>query len=168
MNKSLPDLYRPCVGIMLINNAGEVFTGQRIDKLGDFWQMPQGGIDEGEEVKTAAMRELYEETGIDESNANIIAMDSEWRKYDLPEDLIPKLWGGKYRGQIQKWVLMGFSGKDSDIRLDLHEPEFSTWRWQEIESLPNVIVPFKQKIYTEIIHEFKNTIANYLITNKCA
>ncbi len=162
MNKPLPELYRPCVGIMLVNKEGKVFTGQRIDQLGDYWQMPQGGIDEGETVEEAAFRELYEETGISKDKVEIIAIDSEWRKYDLPPQMIGRLWDGKYRGQIQRWILLGFLGEDSDIRLDLHTPEFSTWQWQNIVMLPHVIVPFKQDIYTQVLKEFRPPIAEYL------
>ncbi len=124
--------------------------------------MPQGGIDEGEEVEAAAYRELYEETGISKDKVKIIATDKEWRKYDLPEYLIGKLWDGKYRGQIQKWVLMGFLGEDCDVRLDVHEPEFSEWQWQKMEMLPHVIVPFKRTIYTQVMLQFKQAIADYL------
>ncbi len=167
MSNLLPTMYRPCVGVMLINDSGQVFTGQRIDKVGDFWQMPQGGIEEGEEVEAAAYRELYEETGVSKDVTEIIAIDDEWRKYDLPTYMIGKLWGGKYRGQIQKWILMGFLGTDSDICLDLHTPEFSTWRWQSLELLPHVIVPFKRGIYTQVMEQFKLDIASY-VAEKCA
>ena len=162
MNKPVPELYRPCVGIMLVNQEGKVFTGQRIDKLGDYWQMPQGGIDEGETVEEATFRELYEETGISKEKVEIIAIDSAWRKYDLPSQIRGKLWGGKYKGQIQKWVLLGFLGEDSDVRLDVHKPEFSTWQWQNIVMLPHVIVPFKQDIYTQVLKEFRPLVAEYL------
>ena len=155
---SLP--YRPCVGIMLVNGEGKVFVGQRIDaKEGDRWQMPQGGIDKDEDLHRAAFRELAEETGIGEELATIIAQTSQELLYDLPDDLLGKLWGGKYRGQRQHWVLMRFTGADDDVRLDAHDPpEFFEWKWVEPETLPDLIVPFKRRVYRAVLDEFRALI----------
>lgn len=144
--------YRPCVGIMLINPAGLVFVGQRIDNLVEAWQMPQGGIDEGEDPRTAALRELGEEIGTEK--AEIIAESAGWRNYDLPVDLIPKVWKGRYRGQRQKWFAMRFLGTDADIDIETSHPEFAAWRWVEHHQLPDLIVPFKRDLYREIVAEF--------------
>jgi len=144
--------YRPCVGIMLINPAGLVFVGQRIDNLVEAWQMPQGGIDEGEDPQTAAMRELGEEIGTEK--AEIIAESASWLNYDLPVDLIPKVWKGRYRGQRQKWFAMRFLGTDADINIETSHPEFAAWRWVEHHQLPDLIVPFKRDLYQEIVAEF--------------
>ncbi|WP_207779297.1 RNA pyrophosphohydrolase [Zavarzinia aquatilis] len=144
--------YRPCVGIMLINPAGLVFVGQRIDNLVEAWQMPQGGIDDGEEPQTAAMRELGEEIGTEK--AEIIAESAGWLNYDLPLELIPKVWKGRYRGQRQKWYAMRFLGTDADINIATSHPEFAAWRWVEHHQLPDLIVPFKRDLYQEIVAEF--------------
>ncbi len=144
--------YRPCVGIMLINPAGLVFVGQRIDNLVEAWQMPQGGIDEGEDPQTAAMRELGEEIGTEK--AEIIAESAGWLNYDLPVELIPKVWKGRYRGQRQKWFAMRFLGTDADINIETSHPEFAAWRWVEHHQLPDLIVPFKRDLYQEIVAEF--------------
>jgi putative (di)nucleoside polyphosphate hydrolase len=153
--------YRPCVGIMLVNAEGKVFVGQRIDaKEGDRWQMPQGGIDDGENLHAAAFRELAEETGVDECLARIIAQTREELLYDLPDELLGKLWGGRYRGQRQHWVLMRFTGEDADVRLDAHDPpEFFEWRWSDPESLPEMIVPFKRRVYRAVLDEFRPFIS---------
>jgi putative (di)nucleoside polyphosphate hydrolase len=155
---SLP--YRPCVGVMLVNARGLAFVGKRIDnREGDFWQMPQGGIDEGEELQAAALRELREETGVGENHAAIIARTREELLYDLPESLMGKLWGGLYRGQRQHWLLARFSGTDADIRLDAHEPpEFCEWKWVDPELLPELIVPFKRRVYQAVLDEFRPLI----------
>jgi putative (di)nucleoside polyphosphate hydrolase len=152
--------YRPCVGIMLVNQEGKVFVGKRIDnREGDFWQMPQGGIDNGEDLISAAWRELREETGIWQSCAEIIARTSEEVLYDLPEELMGKLWGGKYRGQRQVWLLMRFTGDDTDIDLEAHDPpEFCEHRWIEPELLPELIVPFKKRVYRAVLDEFREMI----------
>jgi len=152
--------YRPCVGVMLVNAEGKVFVGQRIDaKEGDRWQMPQGGIDQGEEIHAAAFRELAEETGVGESLATIIATAPEEQLYDLPDDLKGKLWSGKYRGQRQTWVLMRFSGDDPDIDLKAHDPpEFFAWKWVEPDELPDLIVPFKRRVYRAVLQEFRPLI----------
>ena len=152
--------YRPCVGIMLVNGEGKVFVGQRIDaKEGDRWQMPQGGIDEGEDLHAAAYRELAEETGVSEALASIIATTREALLYDLPDELLGKLWGGQYRGQRQHWVLMRFAGEDADVHLDAHDPpEFFEWKWLDPEALPEMIVPFKRRVYRAVLEEFRALI----------
>lgn len=146
--------YRPCVGIMLLNAKGEVFVAKRIDSLAEAWQMPQGGIDEGENPRTAALRELGEEIGT--QKAEIIAESTDWLHYDLPEHLVPKLWGGKYRGQTQKWFAMRFLGEDSDINIVTAHPEFSEWKWVAREALPDIIVSFKRDLYAKLVEEFKH------------
>lgn len=161
MNDHIADLpYRPCVGVMLVNASGRVFVGKRIDnKEGDAWQMPQGGIDDGEELHPAALRELAEETGVAPTLVTIIAESREEYFYDLPEELLGRLWGGKFRGQRQKWLLLRFGGEDSDIQLDAHDPaEFCEWRWVEPELLPELIVPFKKRVYRQIVEEFRDLI----------
>lgn len=150
--------YRPCVGVMLVNMDGKVFVGQRIDSKVEAWQMPQGGIDDGEEERAAALRELGEETGIAHEHVEIIAKARDEHFYDLPTELIGKLWGGKFRGQRQIWFLARFLGDDRDINIGTDEPEFSEWKWISPESLPDVIVPFKRKLYRDILHEFRALI----------
>jgi len=150
--KSLP--YRPCAGAMLVNARGLVFVAKRIDTPGDAWQMPQGGIDEGEDPSRAVLREMKEETGTDK--AEILVESKHWRDYDLPDQLIGVLWGGKYRGQRQKWFLLRFLGNDSDIDLVAHgEPEFSDWKWAGIDEIVDLIVPFKRALYADIVNEFR-------------
>ncbi len=145
--------YRPCVGIALFNDAGEIFVGERIDTLGA-WQMPQGGIDAGEDIYAAAMRELQEEIGTDK--ATIIKIADKKIRYDLPDHLIEKLWDKKYRGQEQTWVALRFTGEDSDINLNAFDPpEFRAWKWVEISQILDFIVPFKREIYREVIEMFK-------------
>ena len=155
---SLP--YRPCVGVMLVNADGKVFVGKRIDnKEGDWWQMPQGGIDEGEDLKTAAHRELQEETGVTETHAMILAQTRHELLYDLPEELMGRLWKGRYRGQRQHWFLARFEGGDSDIDLNAHRPpEFCEWKWVEPRLLPDLIVPFKKRVYRAVLEEFRALI----------
>lgn len=150
--------YRPCVGVMLVNMDGKVFVGQRIDSKVEAWQMPQGGIDEGEDIKAAALRELHEETGIVHDLVEIIAKAKEEHFYDLPPELVGKLWGGAYRGQRQFWFLARFLGSDDDINIRTHHPEFGEWKWTEPETLPDLIVPFKRKLYRDILHEFRALI----------
>ncbi len=150
--------YRPCVGVMLVNMDGRVFVGQRIDSQVEAWQMPQGGIDPGEEEKEAAFRELGEETGISPDHVEIIAKARDEHLYDLPPELVGKLWGGKFRGQRQTWFLARFLGSDSDIDIATPHPEFSEWKWIDPEALPDVIVPFKRKLYRDILQEFKALI----------
>jgi putative (di)nucleoside polyphosphate hydrolase len=150
--------YRPCVGIMLVNMDGKVFVGQRLDNEVEAWQMPQGGIDEGEDAKSAALRELNEETGIVHNDVEIIARAKEEHFYDLPPELIGKLWGGKYRGQRQYWFLARFVGSDADINIKTKHPEFREWKWASPETLPDMIVPFKRKLYRDILQEFRSLI----------
>lgn len=149
---SLP--YRPCVGVMLINSDNKVFVGQRLDQIAEAWQMPQGGIDPGEEPEATAFRELREEIGTDK--AEIVAQSRDWLTYDLPADLVGRMWKGRYRGQRQKWFAMRFLGDDRDIDLATHEPEFMAWRWIEPDLLPEVIVPFKRDLYIRIVAEFRH------------
>ena len=148
--------YRPCVGLMLINSRGQVFAAQRLDQRGSAWQMPQGGIDKGETPREAAFRELEEETGT--SRAEILAESRDWHYYDLPAYLIPRLWSGKYRGQKQKWFALRFLGSDADIDLETHEPEFQTWQWVDLDTLPDLIVPFKRDVYSKVIAEFRSYV----------
>lgn len=145
---------------MLVNASGLVFVGKRIDnREGDFWQMPQGGIDKGEDVHAAGFRELEEETGIGAPHATILAQTREELLYDLPPELLGKIWKGKYRGQRQHWLLMRFSGADADIRLDAHHPpEFEAWKWVQPELLPELIVPFKKRVYRSVLDEFRALI----------
>ena len=145
--------YRPCVGIMLINSNNRIFAGQRIDNHLEAWQMPQGGIDEGEDVETACFREMKEEIGTDK--ASIIAIHPEWLNYDIPEILADKLWDRKYRGQTQKWVALKFTGKDSDINIKTHIPEFSKWKWISPQQLTSLAAPFKREVYENVLNVFK-------------
>jgi putative (di)nucleoside polyphosphate hydrolase len=145
---------------MLVNADGKVFVGRRIDnKEGDWWQMPQGGVDEGEDLEAAALRELAEETGAQAEHVALIDRTQEPIRYDLPEELIGKLWGGKYRGQEQIWFLARFSGSDSDIDLNAHDPaEFCDWKWVEAEQLPELIVPFKKRVYRAVVEAFRELV----------
>lgn len=143
--------YRDGVGIMLANAEGRVFVGQRIDWQLDAWQMPQGGVDAGEDWEDAAFRELTEETGIARAHATIIARTDSPLFYDLPEELRHKVWKGRYRGQRQHWFLMRFSGTDSDINIATDHPEFSAWKWAAVEELEPFIVPFKRALYREVV-----------------
>ncbi len=151
--------YRPCSGIMLVNPQGKVFVAKRLDNPGvDAWQMPQGGIDEGETPCEAAIRELSEETGIGPGKAAIIAKCKEELFYDLPEELVGKIWKGKWRGQRQWWYLMRYSGSDADIDIATEHPEFSEWKWADPETLTDIIVPFKRDLYRSILEEFRDLI----------
>ena len=142
---------------MLVNPHGLVFVASRIDTPGDNWQMPQGGIDAGEDPAAAARRELEEETGT--TQAELVAESRAWLSYDLPDDLIGKIWKGKYRGQTQKWFLMRFTGQDSDINIHAHHAEFNAWKWVPLDSLVPLIVPFKRDLYQQVIDEFAPIIA---------
>ena len=146
--------YRPCVGVMLMNKDGNVFVGQRNDQSADAWQMPQGGVDEGEAPQEAALRELWEETGVTADLVSIVAESQQWLPYDLPHDLVPRIWKGRYRGQEQKWFLFRFHGSDDQVNIETDHPEFSTWRWQEPEHLVERIVPFKRAVYEKVVEEF--------------
>ena len=148
--------YRSNVGIMMVNEKGYVFVGQRLDNNQNAWQMPQGGIDAGEDPESAAYRELLEETGVKKQDVRFVASSSQWLSYDLPEDLIPILWNGKFRGQKQKWFLFKFLCEDVDINIATEHPEFSKWKWISKENLLKEIVPFKKSVYENVLKEFKN------------
>ena len=146
--------YRPCAGIMLVNAAGRIFVGQRIDTTLEAWQMPQGGIDPGEDALAAAIRELGEETGIAPEHVTLIAEAPEELYYDLPPDMIGKVWKGKWRGQRQRWFLFRFLGTDADIDIATEHEEFRAWRWSEPADLPKMIVPFKRDLYERVLAAF--------------
>ncbi|MGH6735332.1 MAG: RNA pyrophosphohydrolase [Methyloceanibacter sp.] len=152
--------YRPCVGVMVLNAQGLAFVGRRADHgnepegKGNWWQMPQGGMDEGEDPETAARRELEEETGI--SSVCFIARAKDWLRYDLPSELIGVAWHGRYRGQKQMWFAARFEGEESEIELERpgHEAEFDAWRWVPVAELPDLVVPFKRDVYAAVVAEF--------------
>ena len=146
--------YRRGVGIMLLNHRNEVFVGQRADAQGDAWQMPQGGIDDDEQPREAAFRELKEEIGTDK--ARIIAESKTWLRYDLPPDLRQR-WDNRWRGQQQKWFVMRFQGVDADINVATEHPEFSAWKWVSIEHLPDLIVSFKRQLYLDLLQELRES-----------
>ena len=150
--------YRANVGVMVLNKSGDVFVAQRLEHYANAWQMPQGGIDPGEAPAEAALRELEEETGINSSKVVILSETQNWISYELPANLIPKLWNGQYRGQKQKWFLMRFLGEDTDIDIETEEPEFSAWKWIAPNELPDAIVPFKHDVYVTVLDAFKNYI----------
>ena len=152
--------YRPNVGLMILNPAGRVFAGRRIDNPGPAWQMPQGGIDDGETPREAALRELVEETGIPESAVELLAEAPDWITYDLPPALVPKLWKGRYRGQMQRWFLLRFTGEDSIIGIATEHPEFSEWAWLEPAVLVERIVPFKRDVYAAVFAMFRDRMAS--------
>ncbi|HKL68047.1 RNA pyrophosphohydrolase [Salibaculum sp.] len=145
--------YRPCVGVMLANAEGEVFVGQRIDWPEPAWQMPQGGVDPGEDPRAAALRELEEETGVTPDLVRIEAETAGWIPYDLPAEIVPKRWGGRYRGQEQKWFLMRFLGGDNQVRIETADPEFSCWKWSDPGDLLANIVAFKREVYAQVLDE---------------
>jgi putative (di)nucleoside polyphosphate hydrolase len=164
--ESLP--YRPCVGMMVLNRDGLVWVGHRmVDPEGEMvgstrlWQMPQGGIDKGEEPLKAALRELYEETGI--RSVSLIAEAPDWIRYDLPTERVGVVWNGKYRGQTQKWFAFRFDGDDSEVAINPppggHDAEFDGWAWKPMAELPDLIVPFKRKVYDEVVATFRHLVA---------
>jgi putative (di)nucleoside polyphosphate hydrolase len=146
--------YRPCAGVMLVNREGLVFVGQRLDSTLEAWQMPQGGIDPGEDALAAATRELWEETGVAPDKVDLVAEAPGEFTYDLPPELIGKVWKGKWRGQVQRWFLFRFLGEDSDVDIRTPHPEFRAWRWIAPAELPRVIVPFKRQLYEDVLAAF--------------
>lgn len=146
--------YRPCVGVMLLDRTGRVFVGQRLDTTLEAWQMPQGGIDPGEAPLDTAVRELGEETGIAPEHVQLIAEAPGEFTYDLPPELVGKVWKGRFRGQVQRWFLFRFLGEDRDIDIATAHPEFRAWRWAAPEELPAIIVPFKRPLYEQVLAAF--------------
>jgi len=162
--ESLP--YRPCVGVVLFNPEGKVFVGERRggsehSQVSMAWQMPQGGIDEGEEPLAAARRELFEETSI--ASASLMAEAPDWFTYDLPQELLGVAWKGRYRGQRQKWFAFRFEGAEDEIDVltppDGHKPEFASWRWETLGRLPEIVVPFKRGVYEKVVSAFAHLAA---------
>jgi putative (di)nucleoside polyphosphate hydrolase len=152
--------YRPCVGVMVLNKAGRVFIGRRragpehVDQTHD-WQMPQGGVDPGEDTWPAALRELYEETNI--RSVERLGEIEDWLSYDIPRDIVGQAWKGRYRGQRQKWYALRFTGDESEIDINCpggHKPEFTAWRWEPMANLPTLIIPFKRPVYERVVQEF--------------
>ena len=154
MSSGAPDGYRPCVGVVLANTAGQVFVGQRADWSEPAWQMPQGGIDAGETPHVAALRELQEETGVGPRLVRIECETPDWLCYDFPSDIAAKRWGGRYRGQAQKWFLARFLGQDDQIDLATEHPEFTEWQWVAPQDTLALIVPFKRDVYAQVLEEF--------------
>lgn len=150
--------YRPCVGLMLLNRDGLVFAGQRVDNPADAWQMPQGGIDDGESPREAALRELTEETGIAPAQVELLRESRVWIPYDLPRALAPRLWGGRYRGQTQRWFALRFTGPDEAIDIRTEHAEFRTWAWMRHDELIERIVTFKRDTYARVFEEFANLL----------
>ncbi len=148
--------YRANVGIVLINNHNKVWVGSRIDMPSEHWQMPQGGVDEGEDIIQAMWRELEEEIGVKQDHASIIDYHREWMTYDLPYELSLNFWGGKYRGQKQKWFILRLNEKDSVININTDEPEFKDWKWVDFEQTIELIIPFKKDIYEQVYNKFKH------------
>jgi putative (di)nucleoside polyphosphate hydrolase len=154
-----PGVYRPGVGVLLLNEKGKVFAARRIDTRSEAWQMPQGGIDQGETPAQAVMRELMEEIGTDK--VELLRESKGWFSYDLPDYLQQKLWRGRFAGQRQKWFAMRFTGKDADINIDTDHPEFCEWTWMDHHVLPDLIVSFKRQLYIDVLQEFEDIIASH-------
>ncbi|TCL00612.1 putative (di)nucleoside polyphosphate hydrolase [Shimia isoporae] len=150
--------YRRNVGVMLVNSEGHAFVGQRLDSEVPAWQMPQGGIDKGETPRDAALRELEEETGVSPDLVTVEAESEGWVAYDLPHDIVPRIWKGRYRGQEQKWFLFRFHGDDSQINIEVDHQEFSEWRWLPTGDLVANIVPFKRAVYEQVLSEFADKL----------
>lgn len=158
--------YRPCVGVMVLNRDGRAFIGRRLggpEHVDDdhVWQMPQGGIDDGEDAYPAALRELYEETSI--HSVEKIGEVAQWLHYDIPREIVGQAWKGQYRGQKQKWFALRFTGDDSEIDIahpggGAHKPEFVAWRWEPVENLPGLIIPFKRPVYEQVVEAFRGLI----------
>ncbi len=148
--------FRPCVGIFLINSDGKIFVGARNDLPGDHWQMPQGGIDEGETPEVAAFREMEEEIGT--AKAEIISAYENWIYYRLPPELSKTAWSGRFQGQKQKWFALRYLGTDGDINIETEYPEFRAWKWADLEELPEMTVDFKRPAYEEIRAAFRNVV----------
>jgi putative (di)nucleoside polyphosphate hydrolase len=150
------DRYRPNVGLALFHKTGLVFLGRRVGQQSAYnWQMPQGGVDPGETPREAALRELEEEVGLEASMVEILDETSDWLTYDFPADVPARGGLGRYVGQKQKWFAMRFLGKDSDVRLDLHKPEFGQWRWARLDEAPALVIPFKRPVYEEVVRRFR-------------
>lgn len=150
--------YRPCVGVMLANAQGALFVGQRIDSEVDAWQMPQGGIDKGETPTEAALRELWEETGVTSDLVTVLAETDDWLRYDLPHDIVPRIWKGRYRGQQQKWVLLRYHGTDAQVNIATPHPEFRAWRWLTPDDVLAQIVPFKRDVYAAALKALRPSL----------
>ncbi|MGV2432197.1 MAG UNVERIFIED_CONTAM: RNA pyrophosphohydrolase [Rickettsiaceae bacterium] len=155
--------YRKGVGMMIVNNKGQVFLGKRLESKYESWQMPQGGILTGETPSKAVKREMKEELGCD--LGEILAETSKWYSYKIPEFLVSKLWEGKYKGQQQKWFLIKFTGQDSDININTDNPEFREWLWADVNELLEIIVPFKKMLYEAILEEFLPIVNAHIKNN---
>lgn len=151
--------YRKNVGIMVINRDGLVWAGRRSDRFKDAWQMPQGGIDKGEAPRAAALREMEEEIGLKPDRVEIVAETDGWLSYDLPLDIVSKIWKGRYRGQQQKWYLLRFLGDDSEVDIETDHPEFIEWRWMVAQDMPEAVVAFKRDVYEQVIAAFSEHLA---------
>ncbi len=151
--------YRPNVGVMMIDGRGLIFAAQRLDSAVPAWQMPQGGIDADEDPRAAALRELREETGVPPALVQVLAETPDWLTYDLPHEIVPRIWKGRYRGQKQKWFLLRYLGRDEQIDLAQDHPEFSEWRWIAADEMIAAIVPFKRAIYEQVVTAFRPYLA---------
>ena len=151
--------YRKCVGVVLANADGQVFVGQRIDADFKAWQMPQGGIDKGEDPRDAALRELWEETGVGANLVEVMGETEDWISYDLPHEIVPRIWKGRYKGQKQRWFLLRFLGSDADVNISTEHPEFSEWRWLGADDVLATIVPFKREVYAQVLAAFREHLA---------